>query len=136
MVDVACIRALCESSVNCGGYSLNKDNSSISFFGTDIMAPQAKNDANPMSCWMKPQPPEQSCTCLGGPVIKSEGCSEYPLYMPEQWQGPVCDGTNAVNPSPAPTRVPKLSAAAKEGPWRNFGPLPTALAAVAMFAGL
>mmetsp|Transcript_10406 Transcript_10406/g.19712 ORF Transcript_10406/g.19712 Transcript_10406/m.19712 type:complete len:352 (-) Transcript_10406:185-1240(-) len=117
-INVTCARKRCESSSNCYGFSLKDDLSTVAYFGEDLVQPQYPNPANPHTCWAKPSPPDQSCTCLGGPLVKSHGCSKYPLHLPDRWVGPVCGTptsqptqTNQGSPTPPTTSTSPTASA-------------------------
>ena len=105
VANTTCVRNLCAGSGLCGGYMLNAAHTTLYLYGTDISDPTWPNPDNPHECWAKPSASESSCTCVGGPLIPSEGCTEHGVYIPNQWTGPPCP-TASPNPTPSPTPSP------------------------------
>ena len=118
VVNTTCVRKLCEGSSLCGGYMLNAAHTTLYLYGTDISEPTWPNPDNPHECWAKPSASESSCTCVGGPLIPSEGCTEHGVYLPNQWTGPPCP---TASPSPTPSPTPTLTS-----PTPSPTPSPTA----------
>ena len=99
-LNAQCLRELCETSELCGGYMIKVDLTDAYLYGTHILAGNL-NPGNPHTCWAKPVQTESSCTCLRGPVVKSEGCSQFKLAMEDQWVGDVCPQTTTPPPPPS-----------------------------------
>lgn len=91
-MDFACARRLCEASDVCGGYMTQLGSyHDFYFYGTQISAGM-HNTHNQHECWQKPAPAsEATCECVGGPLVRSTGCSNHYLDLPDQWVGPRCD---------------------------------------------
>jgi len=99
-----CVRELCEESDLCGGYMVEEYYQDVTFYPTDISRPTYQNPTNPYTCWKKPAEGETTCTCIGGPLVPSEGCTKFGFNDLEQWVGPACNiTTESSPPSTTPT---------------------------------
>ena len=125
IVNTTCLRLQCESHALCGGYMIKTDATDAYLWGTTISAGSA-NPSNPHKCWAKPTE-RGTCECVGGPLVRSTGCSEFLLDLPDQWKGPVC-GSPLLPPPVAPPTLPPSPEPPLLPP--PFNPPPQGLAAI------
>jgi len=107
--DEPCVRTLCETHDLCGGYMVSESNNAVYLYPTDISRPTNPNPTNPHKCYVGPLERETECSCFGGPLVPSEGCSDYGFYDIDQWNGPKCTNSPTQSPTSSPLDSPTKS---------------------------